>query len=175
LENAEPSFHVIHPGAMHRREVDDKAGMLGSPLADFLSMMCADMVAHEMDHAEVGSNPPGQGFQQGDAFLWPVAFITLPIDLAGAGIEGGKEIEGPGALGRVLPPVRKRLGRGGPGWVLAGPRWEGGLLIHGEDHCILPERARVAVDALGDRGRARGVTGLLGVEPEMMAPGLACV
>jgi hypothetical protein len=157
---------------MHRREVEGKAGMCGSPRADLVSMMGADIVAHEMDDAAVCINLPIQVFQKGDACLLPFAFITLPIDLAGAGSERGQEIEGPGALVLVRPPVRKRLGLGGRGWVLAGPRWEGGLLLHGADHFLLPERARVEVDAFGDRGIERGVPGLLGVEPEMMAPGL---
>jgi hypothetical protein len=138
-------------------------------------MMGADIVAHEMDYADVCINLPIQVVQKGDEFLLPFAFITLPIDLAGAGIESGKEIEGPCALVLVLTPVRKMLGLGGLGWVLAGPRLEGGLLIHGEDHFILPERARVEVDEFGDRGIERGVTWLLGVEPEMMAPGLEFV
>jgi hypothetical protein len=29
LQDAEPLFHLIHPGAMHRGEVQEKAGMLG--------------------------------------------------------------------------------------------------------------------------------------------------
>ncbi len=81
-------------------------------------------------------------------------------------------MEGPGALGLVLAPVGKIVGRGGPGWVPPGPGLEGGLLIHAEAHFILMERARIEVEELSHRGIERRVTGLLGVEPEMLAPGL---
>lgn len=138
-------------------------------------MMGADIVAHEMDHADVWINGLVQVFQKGDEFLLSFAFITLPIDLAGAGIKGGKEIEGSCPPVLVLTPVRKMLRLGGPGWMLAGPRLEGGLLIHGEDCFIRPERACVEVDELGNRGIECRVTGLLRVDPEMMAPGLEFV
>jgi hypothetical protein len=140
-----------------------------------LPMMGADIVAHEMDHPDMSINLAVQVFQKGDAFLLPFACITLPIDLAGAGIESCKEIEGPCTLILVLAPVRKILGLGGLGWVRAGPRLEGGLLIHGEDHFILPERARVEVNDVRYSGIEHGVPRLLGVEPEMMAPGLEFV
>jgi hypothetical protein len=138
-------------------------------------MMGADIVAHKMDHLDVSINLAVQVFQKGDEFLLPFAFITLPIDLAGAGIESRNEMECPRPLILVLAPVRKILGLGGLGWVRAGPRLEGGLLIHGKDHFILPQRARVEVNDVRDRGIEHGVPRRLGVEPEMMAPGLEFV
>ena len=36
LKDAEPLFYLIHPGAMHRREVDHEAGMVSQPGADEL-------------------------------------------------------------------------------------------------------------------------------------------
>ena len=102
-------------------------------------MMGADIVAHEMDHPDVSINLAVQVFQKGDAFLLPFAFITLPVDLAGAGIKSRKEMECPRTLILVLAPVRKILGLGRLGWVWAGPRLERGLLIHGEDHRVHPD------------------------------------
>ena len=56
LKNAEPLFDLIHPGAMHRDEVHEEAGMLGDPLADLLPVMGADIVADEMNRPDVGVN-----------------------------------------------------------------------------------------------------------------------
>jgi len=39
LENRKPLLDLIHPGAMDRSEMEDKAGMALQPLADFLAMM----------------------------------------------------------------------------------------------------------------------------------------
>jgi hypothetical protein len=39
LQNAEPLFDLIHPRAMHGREVEDESGMVGYPLPDFFPMM----------------------------------------------------------------------------------------------------------------------------------------
>jgi hypothetical protein len=39
LEDTEPLFHVIHPGAMHGREVYDNAWMMNQPLLDLFPMM----------------------------------------------------------------------------------------------------------------------------------------
>ncbi len=56
LEDAEPLLHVIHPGAMHRREMHHKAGMLGKPLAYVSTMMPTDIVTDEMNRLDGFSN-----------------------------------------------------------------------------------------------------------------------
>ena len=113
LQDAEPLFDLIHPRTMHGGKVEDQSGMFGEPLADLLSMMCADIVTHEMNVGDMRLNLPVQLFQKGDACLLPFAVIALPIDLARAGVKGGKEIQGPGALVLVLALVGQvlRLGR----------------------------------------------------------------
>jgi hypothetical protein len=52
LQDAEPLFDLIHPRAMHRREVEDESRMVGYPLLDFFPMMRTDIVAHEMNGAK---------------------------------------------------------------------------------------------------------------------------
>ena len=39
LKNRKPLLDLIHPRAMDRGEMEDKAGMALQPLADFLAMM----------------------------------------------------------------------------------------------------------------------------------------
>jgi hypothetical protein len=71
------------------------------------------MVTPEMNAGDMRLNLPVQVFQQGAEALLPFAVIALPIDLARAGVKGGKELQGPGALVRVLALVGPvlRLGR----------------------------------------------------------------
>jgi hypothetical protein len=38
LEDTAPLYHLIHPGAMHWREVHDKAWMMGQPLSNLSPM-----------------------------------------------------------------------------------------------------------------------------------------
>ena len=58
-----------------------------------------------MNRLDVLGNLPIHMFQQGDAFLLPFAFITLSIDPAGTGIEGGKEVESASACVLMLIPI----------------------------------------------------------------------
>jgi hypothetical protein len=71
------------------------------------------MVTHEMHAGDMLLNLPVQWFQNGEEVLRPCAVITLPLDLPGPGIKGGKEMQGPGALVLVFAPVGEvlRLGR----------------------------------------------------------------
>jgi hypothetical protein len=90
LENAEPLLHLVHPGAVDRRQVHHKSWMLDSPLPDFLAVMCADIIAHEMNRLDMGDNLRIQLFQKGDEFLLALARVTLPKDDSRTGVECGK-------------------------------------------------------------------------------------
>jgi hypothetical protein len=86
---------------MHRREVDDKAQMGGEPFAHLFPMMGTDIVAHQMNRADMLGNLAVQVLQKSDEFLLPLAGITLAIHLAGTGVKGREEIEGSRARSRV--------------------------------------------------------------------------
>ena len=58
LQDAEPRLNLIHPGAMYRGEMHDKPGMLDKPLADFATVMGADMVTDEMNCGDICSHLP---------------------------------------------------------------------------------------------------------------------
>jgi hypothetical protein len=107
--------------------VHHKAWMLGQPFSDFVPMMRADIVAHEMNGVDVLVNLRIQHFQKGDAFPLALPLKTLPIDLARTGVKGRKEIEGPSALILVLVPVGNVLRLGWPGRSATRSRLQGGL------------------------------------------------
>src|SRR5438034_5290684 len=171
LQDTEPLFDLIHPGAMHRRKVHHETWMLGKPGADFLAMVCTDVVTHEMNRADRLVNLPVQRFEKVDKLPLALPVITVPVDLARTGVKGRKEIEGPCPLVLVLVSVRKVLRLGWPGRSVSRSRLEGGLLIYGQDQFIERQRPRVEVDQFGDGGIEGGVPRLLGIEPHMMAPG----
>jgi hypothetical protein len=172
LENAEPLFHLIHPGAMHGCEVKDKARMLGHPLEHLAAMMCTDIVTSEMNRLDGLLNLPVQLFQKGDAFLLSFAVITRPIDLTRPSIKGGNQIQDSSTLIFMLKAVGPVVGLGWQGRRWASPRRQRGLLVHRQHPLILAQWTSVERDQLGDRGLERGVSGLVGMEPQMMAPGL---
>jgi predicted nucleic acid-binding protein len=141
LQNAEPLFDLIHPRAMHGREVQDQARMLGEPLADLLPMMCADMVAHEMHHRAVLINLAVQLVQKSHAFLLTFAIRTRPIDLAGAGIKGRKEMARPGRA-----CTRARIDGEGARVGPAGVGADGDEAVRRSSH---PERGRSHPHSVG--------------------------
>jgi hypothetical protein len=135
-------------------------------------MMRTDIVTHEMDDADGRVNLRLQRLQKGDEFPLPLAFITVPIDVTRTGVKGGKKIERAGALILVLVPVGNVRRLCWQGWGATGARLQGGLLVHGEDYFIWPQWPGVEVHQLGHGGIEGSVPRLLGIEPDMLAPGL---
>jgi hypothetical protein len=54
LQDGEPLFDLVHPGAVHRREVHLEARMLLEPGANLLAVMNADVVADDVDELDLG-------------------------------------------------------------------------------------------------------------------------
>jgi hypothetical protein len=71
---------------MHRGEVHPKARMSGQPVGGVEAMRCADMITHEMTRPEGCRNLPVHVLPKGQACCLPVAVITRPVDLTGAGL-----------------------------------------------------------------------------------------
>src|SRR5215216_1373268 len=156
---------------MHGCKVQDETRMLGEPLADFFPVMGADIVALEMNGADTLVNLRLQRFQKGDAFPLTLPLITLAIDLARPGVKSRKEIKGPSAFVLMLAPGGHILGLGRLGRMLTRSRLQGGLLVHGQDQFIWTQRPRVEGNQFR-HGRIEGsVPRLLGIEPDMLAPG----
>jgi hypothetical protein len=171
LSDTAPLFHLMHPRTVHWREVHHKTRMIGEPSGDFCTMMCTNVVTHEMNGLDVLGDLPIHMFQQGHEFLQPLACITLPIDLTGTSIAGGKEVESASACVCMFVPIGPGVGLSGQSWGRARPRWQRGRLVHGAYHLIGSQGARGEVDQLSHDGRAGGLSWRLGVEPRMMPPG----
>jgi hypothetical protein len=90
LDHAEPLLHLVHPGAVDRRKVHHTAWMLDEPRPDCLAVMCADMIADEMNRLDRGDNLRVPRFQKGDEFLLTLARVTWPQDDSRTGIDGGQ-------------------------------------------------------------------------------------
>ena len=65
----------------------DKAWMFHQPVEDFFAVMCADIIAHEMNRADVMVNLRIQLFQKGDEFLLTLTGVTVPKDGSRTSIE----------------------------------------------------------------------------------------
>jgi hypothetical protein len=171
LEDREPLFDLIHPRPMYGRKVHHKARMVDEPFLDFLPMMRTDIVTHELDGADGLVNLRIQRLQKGDEFPLPLAFITVPIDVTRTGVKGGKKMERTSALILVRVPVGNVLRLGWQGWGATRTWLQGGLLVHGADPFIWPQWPGVEVNQLGHGGIEGSVPRLLGIEPDMLAPG----
>src|SRR5919106_3213300 len=135
-------------------------------------MMRADIVAQEMDGTEALINLPLQRFQRGNAFPLPLPVVTVTIDLTRTGVKGSKQIQGTCALILMLGPVGNVLRLCWQGGGATRARLQRGLLIHGEHQLIVTQRARIELDEFRNRGIEGRVPGLLGIEPDMLAPRL---
>ena len=67
--------------------MEDKAWMFHQPFAYFFTMMCADIIAHEMNRLNMVPNLCIQLFQKGDEFLLTLTGVTVPKDGSRTGIE----------------------------------------------------------------------------------------
>ena len=156
---------------MHGCEVHHKPRMLGEPSGDVFAMMRTDMVTDQMKRPDVLSTLLIQVFQEGEAFLRPLACITWALAPASAGIKGGQAGEGASAFVLVRIPVGPVLRLSWPGRGQPRTRRQRGLLSQREHHLVSAEGTRVELDHVGDRGLQCGITWVLGRQPEMMPPG----
>jgi hypothetical protein len=92
LEDAAPRLHLIHPGAVHQREVTERPGVLGSSLADLLAAVRPDVIAHEVNRLEVWGYLRIQLFKKGRELLLTLARGTWPTDRTRASVQCRKYI-----------------------------------------------------------------------------------
>jgi len=52
-DDAAPRLHLMHPCAVDRHARADEAWMVHQPVADFLTMRCADLIAPERNRREM--------------------------------------------------------------------------------------------------------------------------
>jgi hypothetical protein len=134
-------------------------------------MMRTDMVADDLNGADVLVKLCVHRFQNGDAFSLTFPFITVPIDLSRTGVQGGTEIKGPGARIRVLVLGGNILWLGWQGRTVTRSRLQSGVLVHRQYHRIRTQRPCVEVNQRGHGGLEGGISRLRGLQPDMLAPG----
>jgi hypothetical protein len=173
LEDAEPLLHLVHPGAVDRRKVPHQSWLLDSPRPDFCAVMCADMIASEMNRREMGDNLRVQLCQNGDECLLTLARGTWPTDDSRTGIAGGQYIQGPTALIFMRRAVGHLPRLSGPRRSETRTGWSGGVLINCQAHLVIRQETCVEVDELRDGCLKGDIAWGLGRPPAMMAPGLA--
>jgi hypothetical protein len=121
---------------MHRRKVHDKARVIGSPLPDCFPLMRTDMVTHEMNEADALVNLCLQDFQKGHECPLTLPCVTLPLNLAGTGVQGRTEVEGPRPRILMFGPVGTMLRLGWQGRGQTGSRLQGSRFVHGQHYFI---------------------------------------
>jgi hypothetical protein len=132
------------------------------------------VVQEEVDVGDAWSVPSIEVGEEGEELGRPFAPVPLADHAAGAGVEGGKEVERPVAPMLVVDLDRApRLGRTGRGRADAG--LERGLLVRREHHLVRGERAGQEQTERGDAGEEGGVARHRGVPPEVMPPGFEVV
>jgi len=115
LQNRKPLLDLVHPRAVHRREVHLEAWMTGQPRSHQLAVVYADVVTHQMDDLNGRRVFCVDGFQQLDELHLTLASAQNPDDLTAAQIEGSEQLQG--SLAGVLLLEQSRL--------IAGLRWLG--------------------------------------------------
>lgn len=82
LQDTEPLLYLIHPGAMDRQEVADKAGMKRQPVLSLLAMMDTRIIEHKEDASDRGRKLLIQLGEQSEELFLPLAHGCLSCDLA---------------------------------------------------------------------------------------------
>ena len=136
--------------------MEDKARMTLQPLADFLAMMCGDIVADDVDRCDRRGNFCIQRGQKRDTLALALAAMTLSVDPASPSIKGREQVQRPIAPIFMLNAVgdaRLRRFRG----LAPGPRLQRGLFIEAEDYLIRAQRTGVERDEGGHLGIESGI------------------
>jgi hypothetical protein len=152
--------------------VPHQPGRLGEPCGHVVAMMGTDLVTDPMHRPDVRSTLPVHVCEEGAAVLRPRACLSLALDPASTGLNGGHEVEGASALVRGLTARGPVLPRGGPGWGQPRTRRQRGRRSQREDDLSLAAGTRGELDHVGDRGLTCGLAGGRGLAPARRAPGL---
>src|SRR5437773_1252754 len=94
LQNREPLLDLVHPGAMHRGKVEDKAWMLAQPGLYLLPFVHPHIVEDDMNSGDRWGNLALQMFQKDQGFHLAFARCGGGVDRPRARIKTSKEIQG---------------------------------------------------------------------------------
>ena len=98
-DDAEPTFDLIEPGRVSRREVNMESRPLSEPGADLGVFVCGVIIHHHM-HVQCRWHVGFNVTQEGQEFLMTMPRSALANDRAGGDIEGREESRG--AMSKVI-------------------------------------------------------------------------
>jgi hypothetical protein len=129
LEDTEPVFDLIHPGARRQGTVEAKARMLPASLPHLLAVMGAQGVAHHRDRCDRGRDRLVEILEERAKFCLALSQVTWPSHRASAGVKGGKEMESAVAAILVFDAIGNLVGLCRYGRIREGTRLQEGFLI----------------------------------------------
>lgn len=172
LDDGEPLLDLVHPGAVHRREVEPEPRMPLEPGLDLFTPVGAYVVADDMDDLDRSWGSAVYLFEKFNDFTLAFSLSADPDSFTSARIEGGQQVQRPLALILMFEFDRYATRRSGLGLGWTWSWLERGLLVHAEHLFLRPERTRVQVHDVERLLPERFVTRYLAAEPVVDAPGL---
>ena len=177
LQDAKPLFHLVHPRAVDGREMKMKSGMVFQPSLYLFARVHPQIVTDNMDDINGGTYLFLHACQEGNEFRLALAFGTLSVDDAGAGIEGGKELQCPRAgvfvfhKRGLISGLRRLRGMGARSGL------QRSLFVDAQHDFIVGQRTGIPINHVIHPPVEFGIPRMFGRQPHVMAPGfqLACV
>src|SRR5438128_2615795 len=142
LQDREPLLDLVHPGTMHGREMKEKAWMLSQPGLHLFALVHPHIIKHHVHRRDTRGNLPIDMFQKDNEFHLTFAFGRGGIDLPGACVKPGKQIQRAFADILVLDPHW-------PAWLcgqgrrFAGPWLHTGFFVYAQHHFPDAQGARI--------------------------------
>ncbi len=161
LEDAEPLLNLVHPGTVHRRKMKLPTRVSGEPFQDLLAFMHADVVEYNVDGSDGRRDDCLDLLKKGNELDLPFTAGGAMVDMAGARIEGRKEVERSVAFVFVFDSDRCcwRSRRGG---CQTRSGLETGFLIGAQNHLMRAERSGIKIGDIADSGGKSRITRDLG-------------
>ena len=157
---------------MHGREVHPESGMPLEPGTHLCAAMNAYVVTNDVD----GRDPPCRFlvdlFEEFDELHLALAATAYAVDLAGARIKGGEEIQGALSLVLVFDADGREPWQCGTRRMRTGPRLQGRFLVETQNPLVQRQMSCVQVADVQDRRAKRIVARNLGAQPVMDPPRL---
>src|SRR5205809_7033493 len=133
LQDREPLLDLVHPGTMHGREMKEKAWVLSQPGLQLFALVHPHIIKHHVHRRDTRGNLPIDMFQKHNEFHLTFAFGRGGIDLPGACVKPGKQIQRSFADILVLDPHW-------PAWLCGqgrrfpGPGLQTGYFLYAQHH-----------------------------------------
>jgi hypothetical protein len=171
LHDRKPLLDLVHPGTMHRRNMQHKAPVCGQPGLDLLALVHPYIVKPHVNGRDRRGHLALHMFPQDDAFHRPLARRCGGVDSTRARSQPGQPVQRSRAGLRVFHP-HGSAGLGCPGWRFAGPWVQTGVLVDAQAHFPRPQRTGIPGGNRPDLSRECRLTGDRRGQPQMVAPWL---